>query len=138
MIKADVFDYTNEVVNALGFYELNTGMPLLDKVENYAMMILYIGLVANLVVILFVIIAVLLIYSLLMISVEKKTFEFGVMRLAGLSKNGLIAFICIQAVLFVLPAIVLAFLLSFPILAGLYHFMVQNAAGYDVSPVPSG
>ena len=138
MIKADVFDYTNEVVNALGFYELNTGMPLLDKVENYAMMILYIGLVANLVVILFVIIAVLLIYSLLMISVEKKTFEFGVMRLAGLSKNGLIALICIQAVLFVLPAIVLAFLLSFPILAGLYHFMVQNAAGYDVSPVPSG
>ena len=102
------------------------------------MMILYIGLVANLVVILFVIIAVLLIYSLLMISVEKKTFEFGVMRLAGLSKNGLIALICIQAVLFVLPAIVLAFLLSFPILAGLYHYMVQNAAGYDVSPVPSG
>ena len=138
MIKADVFDYTNEVVNALGFYELNTALPLLDKVENYAMMILYIGLVANLVVILFVIIAVLLIYSLLMISVEKKTFEFGVMRLAGLSKNGLIALICIQAVLFVLPAIVLAFLLSFPILAGLYHFMVQNAAGYDVSPVPSG
>ena len=138
MIKADVFDYTNEVVNALGFYELNTALPLLDKVENYAMMILYIGLVANLVVILFVIIAVLLIYSLLMISVEKKTFEFGVMRLAGLSKNGLIALICIQAVLFVLPAIILAFLLSFPILAGLYHFMVQNAAGYDVSPVPSG
>ena len=138
MIKADVFDYTNEVVNALGFYELNTALPLLDKVENYAMMILYIGLVANLVVILFVIIAVLLIYSLLMISVEKKTFEFGVMRLAGLSKNGLIALICIQAVLFVLPAIVLAFLLSFPILAGLYHYMVQNAAGYDVSPVPSG
>ena len=138
MIKADVFEYTNEVVNALGFYELNTRMPLLDKVEDYAMMILYIGLVANLVVILFVIIAVLLIYSLLMISVEKKTFEFGVMRLAGLSKNGLIALICIQAVLFVLPAIVLAFLLSFPILAGLYHYMVQNAAGYDVSPVPSG
>ena len=95
MIKADVFDYTNEVVNALGFYEMNTAMPLLDKVEDYAMMILYIGLVANLVVILFVIIAVLLIYSLLMISVEKKTFEFGVMRLAGLSKNGLIALICI-------------------------------------------
>ena len=138
MIKADVFDYTNEVVNALGFYELNTAMPLLEKVEDYAMMILYIGLVANLVVILFVIIAVLLIYSLLMISVEKKTFEFGVMRLAGLSKNGLIALICIQAVLFVLPAIVLAFLLSFPILAGLYHYMVQNAAGYDVTPVPSG
>ena len=58
------------------------------------MLILFIGMVANLVVILFVIIAVLLIYSLLMISIEKKTFEFGVMRLTGLSKNGLIALIC--------------------------------------------
>ena len=70
-------------------------MPLLEKVSSFAMLILYIGLVANLVVILFVIIAVLLIYSLLMISIEKKTFEFGVMRLTGLSKNGLISLIVI-------------------------------------------
>ena len=113
-------------------------MPLLHTMETFAMMILYIGLVANLVVILFVIVAVLLIYSLLMISIEKKTFEFGVMRLTGLSKRGLIALICMQALLFVLPAIVLAFALSFPILAAVYYFMVQNAAGYDVSPVPNG
>ena len=94
-IKADVWDYTNRVIDALGFFQINTGMPLLEKVESFAMLILYIGLVANLVVILFVIIAVLLIYSLLMISIEKKTFEFGVMRLTGLSKNGLISLIVI-------------------------------------------
>ena len=57
------------------------------------MLILSIGLVTNLVILLFVIVAVILIYSLLMISIEKKTFEFGVMRLTGLSKNGLITLI---------------------------------------------
>lgn len=86
------------------------------------MLILSIGLVTNLVILLFVIVAIILIYSLLMISIEKKTFEFGLMRLTGLSKNGLITLICMQALLFVLPAIIFAFILSVPILAGLYHF----------------
>ena len=137
-IKKNVFAYTNEVVNALGFFQVNTAMPLLHKVEGYNMPILYIGLVANMVVILFVIIAILLIYSLLMISIEKKTFEFGVMRLIGLSSHGLISLIAIQAVFFVLPAIVTAFILSVPTLAMIYYYMVSTAAGYSATPIPTG
>jgi len=34
--------------------------------------------------------SVLLIYSLLMLSVESKSFEFGVMRMVGLSKDNII------------------------------------------------
>ena len=80
-IKENIFDYANEIVNTLGFFRVSTGLPLLEMVESFSLFILYIGLVGNLVVILFVITAVLLIYSLLMISIERKTFEFGVMRL---------------------------------------------------------
>ena len=80
-IKENIFDYANDIVNTLGFFRVSTGLPLLEMVESFSLFILYIGLVGNLVVILFVITAVLLIYSLLMISIERKTFEFGVMRL---------------------------------------------------------
>ena len=80
-IKENIFDYANDIVNTLGFFRVSTGLPLLDMVESFSLFILYIGLVGNLVVILFVITAILLIYSLLMISIERKTFEFGVMRL---------------------------------------------------------
>lgn len=52
--------------------------------------ILFLGLIFDLVIILFVSLSVLLIYSLLLISVESKTFEFGVMRMVGLSQSGLI------------------------------------------------
>ena len=89
-IKENIFDYANDIVNTLGFFRVSTGLPLLDMVESFSLFILYIGLVGNLVVILFVITAILLIYSLLMISIERKTFEFGVMRLQGLTKKGLI------------------------------------------------
>ena len=112
--------YTNKVVNALDFFQIATMMPLLSNVLNYKMPILYMGLVANILIILFMIIAILLIYALLMISIETKTFEFGVMRLVGLSSRGLISLIAIQAVFFVFPAIVFAFILSVPILAGIY------------------
>jgi ABC-type antimicrobial peptide transport system permease subunit len=52
--------------------------------------ILFLGLIFNIVILLFIILSVLLVYSLLMISVESKTFEFGVMRMVGLSKTGII------------------------------------------------
>ena len=48
--------------------------------------ILFFGLIFDIIVLLFVVLSILLIYSLLMISVETKTFEFGVMRMVGLSK----------------------------------------------------
>ena len=57
--------------------------------------ILFLGLIFDLVIILFISLSVLLIYSLLMISVESKTFEFGVMRMVGLSQSGLIHMIMI-------------------------------------------
>ena len=70
------------------------------------------------------------------ISIEKKTFEFGVMRMTGLSSRGLITLIALQAVIFVLPAIICAFICSVPILFGFYQFTGNEA--FDVAPVPTG
>ena len=55
--------------------------------------ILFIGLIFDIVLVMFIIVAVLLIYSLLMISVETKTHEIGIMRLVGLTKFGFIGMI---------------------------------------------
>ena len=65
-------------------------------------------------IILFVVISILLIYSLLMITTETKTFDIGVMRLLGLSSSGFVAMIFTQAVMFVIPSIICAYLCSFP------------------------
>ena len=62
------------------------------------------------------IISILLIYSLLMITTETKTFDIGIMRLIGLSSSGFVAMVFTQAVMFVLPAIIFAYICSFPTL----------------------
>ena len=46
---------------------------------------MFIGLIFDVIIILFVIISILLIYSLLLISVETKTLDIGIMRMVGLS-----------------------------------------------------
>lgn len=82
------------------------------EVFNFA--ILFIGLVFSIVIILFVVISILLIYSLLMITTETKTFDIGIMRLIGLSSSGFVAMIFTQAIMFVIPSIICAYLCSFP------------------------
>jgi ABC-type antimicrobial peptide transport system permease subunit len=53
------------------------------------------GLIFDIIILLFVIIAILLIYSLLMISVETKTLEMGIIRMVGLSKLGITVMVLI-------------------------------------------
>jgi hypothetical protein len=60
---------------------------------SYATLLL--GLVFGIIAILFIVISVLLIYSLLMISVETKTFENGVLRLIGLSQFNVVGMIIV-------------------------------------------
>ena len=91
---------------------------------SYATLLL--GLVFGIIAILFIVISVLLIYSLLMISVETKTFENGVLRLVGLSQYNVVSMIIIQSVLFVLPSIVFGYAASIPSLKYLYGFMFRG------------
>jgi len=61
-------------------------------------------------------ISVLLIYSLLMLSVESKSFDLGVMRMVGLSKFNIIFLIILQSIMFVVPSIIGGFSTSYILL----------------------
>ncbi len=70
-------------------------MPLLETMKLTSAASLLIGLLFGIIVALFVVISILLIYSLLMISIETKTFENGVLRMVGISKTNCISMILI-------------------------------------------
>lgn len=105
---------------ALGFYQPRASMTLLETMKLSSAASLLIGLLFGIIVILFVVISILLIYSLLMISVETKTFENGVLRMLGLSKVNCIFMILIQSIMFVIPSIILGYCASIPALAYIY------------------
>jgi len=85
----------NEIVNGIGLYPFSVSSELLEQMQLYSFGILFIGLVFNILLIIFVMISVLLIYSLLMITTETKAFDTGVMRLLGLTSKGFIAMVFI-------------------------------------------
>ena len=95
------------------------------QIYNFAL--LFIGLIFSIVMILFIIISCLLIYSLLMITTETKTFDTGVMRLLGLSSYGFVAMIATQAVMFVVPSIIAAYVCSYPTIWIIYQKMFSDA-----------
>lgn len=70
-------------------------MFLLQELQVFNYSVLLVGLVFNVILLVFIVISVLLIYSLLMIGVETKTMETGIMRMLGTDKVGLITMVAI-------------------------------------------
>jgi len=99
---------------------------------------MFLGLIFNILLLIFVVVSCLLIYSLLLISVETKTFEIGVMRLTGLTKGGFIGMIMTQAAMFVLPSVILGFLLALPCIYGIYKILFSDDLGFMPSVAPDG
>ena len=136
-IQKGVTGYANEIIESLGFFPVRMQLDVLKDMENFSNAILFLGLIFDIIILLFVILSILLIYSLLMISVETKTFEFGVMRMVGLSKTGLINMIILQSIMFVLPSLVMGFVMSFPTLQGINKSLFTKDMGVEDKPVPS-
>jgi ABC-type antimicrobial peptide transport system permease subunit len=101
---------------------------------NYSVLLL--GLVFNIILLVFIVISVLLIYSLLMIGVETKTGETGIMRMMGTNKKGLVSMVAIQSAMFVFPAILAAFALCFPHIGVCYTQIFQEKLTEGFEPVP--
>lgn len=85
-MKTQVTTEINKVVEAFGFLNEYTKIDLLKNLEDLQLAVVMLGCVFNVVLILMCSISTLLIYSLLMVSVEQKTFDNGVLRMVGVSK----------------------------------------------------
>jgi hypothetical protein len=134
-IRSNVVAITGPIIERLGFYDVRTSMSLLKILALSAVANILLGLLFSIIVMLFIVISILLIYSLLMISVETKTFESGVMRLLGISKWNVITMIMIQSLLFVVPSIIVGYCLSIPALLEIFKAMFKGT--FDLTPVPS-
>ena len=97
---------------------------------------MFIGLIFNVLLFIFIVVSCLLIFSLLLISVETKTFEIGVMRLVGLTKFGFVGLILTQATMFVLPAVMVGFVLSIPCIWFIYSMLFTDEMGLNPSVLP--
>ena len=91
-VQRAVMDELNRIDNALGFFNMQSHPVLIAGLLNYQTFYMFTGLIFNVLLIIFTIVATLLVFSLLLISVESKTSELGVLRLVGLTNHSFIGF----------------------------------------------
>jgi ABC-type antimicrobial peptide transport system permease subunit len=113
-------------------------MGLLETMKFTETVSALLSLLFGVIIIMFIVISILLIYSLLMISVETKEFQTGVLRLIGMSKLNCISMIIMQSMMFVLPSILLGYILSIPTLFVIFKFLFKGQNDVQISALPDG
>eukprot|EP01129_Flabellula_baltica_P004751 TRINITY_DN1678_c0_g1_i1.p1 TRINITY_DN1678_c0_g1~~TRINITY_DN1678_c0_g1_i1.p1 ORF type:complete len:1048 (-),score=207.61 TRINITY_DN1678_c0_g1_i1:23-3166(-) len=111
-LQRNALNIANSIFYKLGFNLILTKMPVVDRLDDFSVISLFLSLVLNLIIFILLFLSVLLIYSLLMINVETKTFEMGVLRMIGSPKIAIIMIMLVQALLYSIPALILGIGLS--------------------------
>jgi ABC-type antimicrobial peptide transport system permease subunit len=104
----------NKVVQKMGSlqnYKVN--MPLIRAMNRFKYGTTLLNLILNLVLLGIFGLSLILIHSLLLITTETNSFEFGVLRLVGNSKKNVILIIIFQCICFSIPAFILALIFGF-------------------------
>jgi hypothetical protein len=94
----------SDAVLKLGYKSVGYSLPVLDSLDDTSFFSSFLSMILSLVVILLSSLSVFLIYSLLMVSVETKTFEMSIFRMVGLTRSGIMQYIVIEALSYSIPA----------------------------------
>ena len=106
--------YMNKIVKKMGnLQNYNIKMPLINIMNNYKYGTTLLNLILNLIILGIFGLSLILIHSLLIITTETHSFEFGILRLVGNSKKNIIIIIILECILFSIPAFILALITSY-------------------------
>ena len=125
-LKYKAVTYANALTKAINnIKHLTVNMPLITGMERFNYGSVLLNLILNVIIISLFSLSLILIYSLLVITTETNTFEFGVLRLVGNTKKDIILLVILQCIAFSIPGFILAFLLHFKIL-NLINYAIQS------------
>ncbi|CAI2362787.1 unnamed protein product [Moneuplotes crassus] len=136
LLEASLYEMTS-ISQELGYYTVDIKLPLLGQLQAFNLAILFMALLFSMILALFVVISIILIYGLLLVNVQQKSFENGIKRMVGSSKFGLIKDVIIQTFCFSTPGIIFAFFCSFFVLRAIYYFEFEKKLNLKMDPNPT-
>ncbi|EGC33767.1 hypothetical protein DICPUDRAFT_56279 [Dictyostelium purpureum] len=111
-ILQHIVDFSNKILYKIGFNEFSSSLPVMGQLSKNRYVALFLGLILNVIIFILLFLSILLIYSLLMIDVETRTFEMGVMRMIGTTRNGIIQLMLFKAFSYSVPSWALGLLVA--------------------------
>ena len=136
LIQQTITKKASIISERLGIYPFDMDLPVLKELAPQRLAAMFLGVILMMILFILFLLSVILLYSLLLVSVETKTFDFGVFRVLGLNKLGVIGMILAQSMSYVLPGIFLGIIFSIPALAYARNAL-NNAIGVSISILPT-
>lgn len=102
-VQRSVTNFGSEFSYLIGFDQVSVDYPVLRYMNGTRFFSLFLGLILNMVIVVISMLSIVLIYSLLMINVETRQFEMGVLRMLGMRQIDLVQLILMQAILYAIP-----------------------------------
>ena len=102
----------SKISDTLGLFPFQMDLPVLEQLLFTKSSSMVLGMMMDIIIIVLFAMSVLLIYSMKLLNIEEKTFEFGILRMLGSTKRGIIYLILTESLFFIVPAIIIGFLLT--------------------------
>jgi ABC-type antimicrobial peptide transport system permease subunit len=132
-VQAAVTNFATKVLFNIGYNQVNTEFPILNYMRETRFFALFLGLIISIIVTILTTLSIILIYSLLMISVESKQFEMGVLRMIGMTRSGLVQLILLQAFCYAFPAWIAGVLLGQVSYVGVSYILSRTLQLEEIS-----
>ena len=107
-------------------------MPVIRGLNQFKYGVVLLNMVLNIIIFALFGLSLILIYSLLLITTETNSFEFGILRLIGNTKGNVVLIVIMQCISFSVPGFFLAFLIHFQILK-IVNLSVKNYLHSDLN-----
>ena len=105
-IQDDLVYFASKIINAIGATDaLSFEAPVTSDLRNNRFTSMYLALMLNVLISILTVLSIILIYSLLMINVQKRTFEIAIRRMLGTRREHVIVLLGTQALSYSVPAL---------------------------------
>eukprot|EP01117_Protostelium_nocturnum_P017885 TRINITY_DN7363_c0_g1_i2.p2 TRINITY_DN7363_c0_g1~~TRINITY_DN7363_c0_g1_i2.p2 ORF type:complete len:418 (+),score=120.17 TRINITY_DN7363_c0_g1_i2:82-1254(+) len=121
LVQARVTQFGADLSYKLGFSELETTTPLIPYLFAFRFLVIFLGLIFNIVIAVLLFISVILIYSLLSTTMESRTFETAVHRMFGMRSHQVITLLLFQALSYSVVAFPIGVITS----QGIAYFLIN-------------
>ncbi|KAI9184080.1 hypothetical protein H9P43_003133 [Blastocladiella emersonii ATCC 22665] len=105
-IAKALLEWSSDVRLRLGFIDTDVSLPVLGNLQNASQLSLFVNLIMSLIIIILAGLSAFLVYCLLMVSVETRTFELAILRMVGMQRPTVLMLILAQAMSYSIPALV--------------------------------
>lgn len=103
-IRRNVVAWVTGLLSPLGFMQVSRSTPQLRGLYTTRLFSVFIGLIMSVILLALAFLSVVLIHTLLTVGIETKTYELGIQRMIGLTKENLVFLVLANAYTFTVPA----------------------------------